>query len=185
MSERLRQQGRPDWEVAALTRLGHSGERGLHAVGFVSQRNAPIRFGRQPTGAKWTLWGMLFGPPLIVLNAARAELMRQGRDAWTLSAIAHEVKHYEQGFWVALSVYGELEAWQLQIQVLRDLGAPPRHAAYLAIEQLPLTHDPAVLHEAARLMREASPGYRSDLLPLNPLPYTLRSAWQRWWGGKG
>lgn len=182
---RLRAQDRPDWEMDALTRLRRSGALGRRAVAFVSQRRAPIRFAPQATGARWTLWGMLFGPPHIVLNAARSELMRRGRDAWTLSAVAHEVKHYEQGFWVALSVYGELEAWQLQMRVLRDLGEPPSHPALLAIEQLPLTHEPAVLREASRLMREAAPGYRSDLLPLNPLSYMLRQFWQRLWGGKG
>lgn len=185
MSERLRQQGRADWEVSELTRLGHSGALGRHAADYIAARNARIRFRRQSTGAHWTLPGMLLNRPDIVLNAARADLMRQGRDAWTLSAITHEVKHYEQGFWVALSVYGELEAWQLQLQVLRDLGQVPRNQALLAIERLPLTHDPAVLRQAAQLMRQASPGYRSHLLPLNPLPYTLGQWWARLWGGRG
>ncbi len=29
-----------------------------------------------------------------------------------LALIVHEAKHLEQGPWLALSVYGELEAWQ-------------------------------------------------------------------------
>jgi len=72
---------------------------------------------------------------------------------------------------VALSVYGELEAWQLQMRLLRDLGSPPKNQALKAIEKLKLSHDPKVLREAARLMKEYSPEYRVDLLPLNPITY--------------
>jgi hypothetical protein len=106
---------------------------------------------------------------VIAINSKQAKAVEDGKDAWSISLIAHEAKHYEQGLFVALSVYGELEAWQLQMRVLRDLKAPPTHPALLAIEKLQLSHDPKVLREAARLMKEASPGYRIDLLPLNPI----------------
>jgi hypothetical protein len=112
---------------------------------------------------------MLIGPPEIVVNAKQAKGTKAGKDPWALSVIAHEAKHYQQGLFKALSVYGELEAWQLQMRVLRDLGAPPKHGALLAIEKLKLSHDPKVLREAVRLMKQFSPGYRIDMLPLNPI----------------
>ncbi len=167
----LKSQQRQEWEFNVLTKLQKSGELGKRAVDFISGRKAKLSFGPQFTGAKWTLKGMLIGPPEIVINSAQAKTMKEGKDAWSISLIAHETRHYEQGLIVALSVYGELEAWQLQMRVLRDLGDPPTHHALLAIEKLKLSHDPQVLREAARLMKEFAPGYRIDLLPLNPVTY--------------
>jgi hypothetical protein len=118
---------------------------------------------------------MLVGPPEIVINSEQTKSTKEGKDAWSISLVAHEAKHYQQGLLVALSVYGELEAWQLQMRVLRDLGAPPKHHALLAIEKLKLSHDPEVLREAVRLMKEFAPGYQIDLLPLNPI-ISFRSA---------
>lgn len=51
----------------------------------------------------------------------------------------------------------ELEAWQLQMKVLRDLGVPPTNLELLAIERLKLSHDPKVLQEAVRLMKQRDP----------------------------
>lgn len=165
----FKKQGRAKWEVGALDKLKRSGRLGAHAVDYVSDRNVQLTFAPQTTGAKWTLPGMLVGPKVIAINSKQAKGVEDGSDAWSISLIAHEAKHYEQGLFLALSVYGELEAWQLQMRVLRDLKAPPTHPALLALEKLKLSHDPKVLREAARLMQEASPGYRIDLLPLNPI----------------
>lgn len=169
--DRLKNQKREDWEAPVLSRLQKSGELGKRAVDFVAKRNVKLSFGPQYTGAKWTLKGMVIGPPEIVINSNQSKGIQEGKDAWSISLIAHEAKHYEQGLLVALSVYGELEAWQLQMRVLRDLGAPPTHKALLAIEKLKLSHDPQVLREAIRLMKEFAPGYRIDQLPLNPVTY--------------
>ncbi len=166
---RFKPRRRESWELGILSRLRKSGSAGKQAVDFLTKRNGKISFGRQTTGAKWTLKGMLLGPPEIVINAAQVEGTKKGKDTWALSGIAHEAKHYQQGLFVALSVYGELEAWQLQLRVLRDLRAPPKHPSLKAIEKLRLGHDPNMLREAARLMKEFSPGYRIDLLPLNPI----------------
>ena len=169
--DRLKSQKRQDWEIPVLSRLQKSGDLGKKAVDFVSKRNVKLSFGPQYTGAKWTIKGMVVGPPEIVINSNQSKVIKEGKDVWSISLIAHEAKHYEQGLIVALSVYGELEAWQLQMRVLRDLGDPPKHPALLAIEKLKLSHDPQVLREAVRLMKEFAPGYRIDLLPLNPITY--------------
>jgi hypothetical protein len=162
-------QKREAWELAALAKLKKGGRVGARAVKYVAANKVKLGFAKQTTGAKWTVQGMLVGPQVIELNTAQALGVRSGKDAWTISLIAHEAKHYEQGLTTALSVYGELEAWQLQMKVLRELGAPPTHPSLLAIEKLKLSHDEAVLKEAARLMKEYHSGYRIDLLPLNPV----------------
>lgn len=167
----LKSQNRKSWEIDILSRLSKSGSLGRQAVEYVSSRNVKLSFGQQSTGAKWTLKGMLIGPPEIVINAGQVEGTKKGKDTWALSGIAHEVKHYQQGLLVALSVYGELEAWQLQLHVLRDLGAPPTHPVLKSIAKLKLSHDPKILREAVRLMKEFSPSYRIDLLPLNPITH--------------
>jgi hypothetical protein len=169
--DRFKTVPRQAWELNVLSRLKKSGDIGRKAVDFIDGRNVKLSFAAQPTGAKWTVKGMLVGPPEIVISDKQTKSTKEGKDAWSISLIAHEAKHYQQGLLVALSVYGELEAWQLQMRVLRDLGAPPKHAALLAIEKLKLSHDPQVLREAARRMVEFAPGYRIDLLPLNPINY--------------
>jgi hypothetical protein len=62
------------------------------------------------------------------------------------------------------------------MKVLRDLGVPPKNKELLAIEKLKWSHDPKVLREAARLMKQYDPNYRIDLLPLNPLSFGIRSS---------
>jgi hypothetical protein len=162
-------QKREDWEIEALSRLKKGGRVGARAVKYVAKHKVKLGFAKQATGAKWTVQGMLIGPRVIELSSKQAPGVRSVKDAWTISLIAHEAKHYEQGLTTALSVYGELEAWQLQMKVLRELKAPPTHPALLAIEKLKLSHKVAVLKEAARLMKKYDPAYRIDLLPLNPV----------------
>jgi len=98
-------------------------------------------------------------------------------DPHLLALMVHEVRHLQQGFFTALSVYGELEAWQLGFRVYQNLtghlplgqGYNP-HAAVLEIMSLPLNWDRQVLRRAQILMQVyAGKGYRSDLLPLYPL----------------
>ena len=163
-----RAQSRKAWELSALTKLKTSGKIGARAVQYIADNKVKLAFAKQTTGAKWTLQGMTIGPPIIEINSKQAQAVLSGADAWSISLIAHEAKHYEQGLLKALSVYGELEAWQLQMKVLRELGAPPTHAALLAIEKLKLSHDEKTLKQAARLMKKYDPGYQIDLLPLNP-----------------
>ncbi len=165
-------QKREAWELEALAKLKKGGRVGARAVKFVAANKVKLGFAKQTTGAKWTVQGMLIGPRVIELSSKQAPGVRSGKDAWTISLIAHEAKHYEQGLTTALSVYGELEAWQLQMKVLRELGAPPTHPALLAIEKLKLSHDQVALKEAARLMKQYDPAYRIDLLPLNPVGLT-------------
>lgn len=167
--QRAKTQNRQDWELNVLSKLSASGALGKRAASYVADNNVRLSFAAQPTGARWTLMGMILGPKEIQINPNTEAGTRTAKDTWSISLIAHEAKHYEQGLFTALSVYGELEAWQLQMKVLRGLGAPPTHKNLLAIEKLKWSHDPKVLKEAARLMKELDPNYRIELLPLNPI----------------
>jgi hypothetical protein len=117
----------------------------------------------QPTGARWTAFGR------IELHPAQMD-----NEAYALSLIVHEVRHLKQGIFGALSVRGELEAWQEQFAFLKaqtgKYSASARHEAI--IEQLMnLSLDSrADLIRARALIREyAGTKYRINWLPLHPI----------------
>jgi len=84
--------------------------------------------------------------------------------------IIHETRHLQQGLITALSVYGELDAWQLEFGIYYRVKGKYPHSAIAELMTLPLGYDRAVLKKAAQLMQAyAGKGYRVDLLPLLPL----------------
>lgn len=146
-----------------LTRLEETGPEGRAARDFLRARRVKVGLRPQPTGARWTLFGHIELHPSQVDN-----------EAYALSLIVHEVRHLKQGLLGALSVRGELEAWQEQFAFLKShtgqYTASPRHNAI--IEQLmSLSLDSrADLIRARELIREyAGPKYRIHWLPLFPL----------------
>ncbi len=146
-----------------LDRLEGTGPEGRAARDFLRARRVKVGLRPQPTGARWTLFGHIELHPNQVDN-----------EAYALSLIVHEVRHLKQGFFGALSVRGELEAWQEQFAFLKSqtgqYAASPRLNAI--IEQLmTLSLDSrADLIRARALIREyAGPNYRINWLPLYPL----------------
>ncbi len=106
-----------------------------------------------------------------------------------MSLVVHEVRHLQQGWLTALSVYGELDAWQHQFKFLESVNgpyreAPDRSAAIARLMVLPLSWDRSVLRTARQLMRSyAGKGYRIDLLPLYPLHHELAYWFLGWRAG--
>jgi hypothetical protein len=94
-------------------------------------------------------------------------------EAYALSLIVHEVRHLKQGILGALSVRGELEAWQEQFAFLkaqRHYSSLPRHNAIIEELMILSLDSCADLQRARELMREyAGPKYRINWLPLFPL----------------
>ncbi|HNQ93466.1 MAG TPA: hypothetical protein PKH47_02195, partial [Anaerolineales bacterium] len=73
------------------------------------------------------------------------------------------------------SVYGELEAWQLQFRLYHQKTDAKMHPVIEKLLSLPLSWDRAVLKQAQVLMQDfAGKGYRADLLPLYPLGKEIR-----------
>jgi hypothetical protein len=146
-----------------LKRLEATGPEGRAARDFLRARGIRVTLRPQPTGARWTIFGHIELHPNQVDN-----------EAYALSLIVHEVRHLKQGFFGALSVRGELEAWQEQFAYLKSqtgqYTASPRHNA--VIEQLmTLSLDSRTdLIRARELIREyAGSKYRIHWLPLFPL----------------
>jgi hypothetical protein len=148
--------------------LMNSGQDASTTLNYLKEHKVKVGFHSQDSsGGGWTL--------------LRNITLTPGTDPAThynISLIVHEVFHLQQSLLTRLSVYGELLAWQYQGQAYRQafgkgIGDPG--------EAYPRTQDkwdelaklsPASredLATAQQVMKEISPDYRSDCLPLYPL----------------
>jgi len=83
----------------------------------------------------------------------------------------------QQGLFTALSVYGELDAWQLEWGIYHRIHGKYPKPVIEKLMTLPLGWDRDVLRRAVELMQDfETKAYRADLLPLYPLGKELR-----WW----
>jgi len=159
------------WRENLLVALADLGEAGKDAADYLRAHKTYIGFWkvRKNVGAFWT--------PLrtVHMNTVYYSYKTELVDIGLLTLLIHEVKHLQQGLILALSVYGELEAWQLQFRLYHQLTEKPMHPAIAELLSLPLGYDRAVLRRAVVLMQiYAGNGYRADLLPLYPLGREIR-----------
>jgi hypothetical protein len=154
------------WKEKLFEAVAGLGEEGCAAVEFLKARRVKIGFKkvRPNIGAFWTSFGN------IRLNSHYYSYETALDDLRIRTLIVHEARHLQQGLVTALSVYGELDAWQLEFGVYHRVKGRYPHPAIAELMQLPLMGDRAVLKKAAGLMQDyAGKGYRVDLLPLYPL----------------
>jgi len=159
------------WKEELLEALMCLGESGHVAAEFLRTHKTVVGFWkvRKNVGAFWTVLGT------IHFNSIYYSRNTDMNDVGMLTLLIHEVKHLQQGFILALSVYGELEAWQLQFRLYHQLTGKPMHPTIAEFMSLPLEYDRAVLRKAVTLMQAyAGKGYRADLLPLYPLWREIR-----------
>ena len=155
-----------NWQENLLEALVRLGADGHAAAEFLRAHKTYIGFWRvrKNVGAFWT------GLRTIHFNSVYYSRNTSVNDAGMLTLLIHEVKHLQQGVFLALSVYGELEAWQLQFRLYYQLTNAPVHSAIAELLTLPLKYDRAVMRKAVTLMQAyAGKGYRADLLPFYPL----------------
>src|SRR5512138_1830763 len=154
------------WTENLLEGVAALGEEGRAAVEFVRARRIKIGFrrARAAVGAFWTPFGN------IRLNSLYYTYETPLDDLRVRTLVIHEARHIQQGILTALSVYGELDAWQLEFGIYYRLRGEYPHPAVAQLLSLPLGYDRAVLQRARQLMQAyAGKGYRIDLLPLFPL----------------
>ena len=159
------------WKEELLDALIRLGEPGYVTAEFLRVHKTYIGFWkvRKNVGAFWTMFRT------IHFNSAHYSYQTNIADVGMLTLLIHEVKHLQQGFILALSVYGELEAWQLQFRLYHQLTSKPMHPAIAELMSLPLGYDRTILKKAVTLMQAyAGKGYRVDLLPLYPLWREIR-----------
>ena len=152
------------WTDQVLDHLNTAGQEGAAAASFIKNRKIKIGFRKQKsTGAMWFLNGNIY------LNANNYSLSTPPTQAFMLSLVAHEALHLKQGIVTALSVYGELEAWQLGFRIYQTLGGKIVSSALNELMGLQVRYDRDMLKKVRFLMQEyAGKGYRIDLLPLFP-----------------
>jgi len=152
------------WVNLVLDNLDASSHEGASAVDFIRSRNVKIRFRKQKaTGAMWSLNGNIY------LNSNSFSLSTTATNAFMLSLVAHEALHLKQGVITALSVFGELEAWQLGFRIYQNLGGRIFGSALNELMGLSISFDRDMLKKVRFLMQaHAGKGYRIDLLPLFP-----------------
>ncbi|HKY54632.1 MAG TPA: hypothetical protein VJM08_10015 [Anaerolineales bacterium] len=159
------------WVSKLLDSVAEVGEEGKAAVDFIRARRTQIgiKRARANVGAFWTPFGN------IRLNSHYYSYDTPFDDVRIKTLIIHEARHLQQGPIVALSVYGELDAWQLEFRVYHRLKGKYPNSAIAELMTLPLEYDRAVLKNAVNLMQAyAGKGYRIDLLPLYPLGREIR-----------
>ncbi len=100
------------WTGGLVASLERFGPEAAAALRYIRQHGTRLSVHDQPTGARWTV------DRRIEIHPRFAELAPD--DPYAVSLIIHEVRHLQQGILTALSVYGELEAWQLQFGFLRS-----------------------------------------------------------------
>lgn len=154
------------WLGNLMDAVSGVGEEGRAAVDFLHARGTKVGFKlvRPNVGAFWTVFGN------IRLNSHYYSYETPLDDLRIKTLIIHEVRHLQQGFFTALSVYGELDAWQLEFGIYHRVKGRYPHPAIAELMTLPLEYNRDVLKKAAKLMQDyAGKGYRIDLLPLYPL----------------
>jgi hypothetical protein len=159
------------WAENLLKAVDELGEEGRAAVEFVRNHKTKIGFKRvrSSVGAYWTPRGN------INLNSRYYTYQTPLDDLRIKTLIIHEARHLQQGIMTALSVYGELDAWQLEFGIYHRMRGEYPHPIIAEIMALPLGYDRAVLKKAAQLMQAyAGKGYRVDLLPLYPLSKEIK-----------
>lgn len=147
------------------------GEEGRAAVDFLQSRRTRVGFqkARKNVGAFWTLFGN------IRLNSQYYNYQTTFDNVRIKTLIVHEARHLQQGIFTALSVYGELDAWQLEFGIYRRIKGGYPHPAIAELMALPLSYDREVLRKAVKLMQAyAGKGYHADWLPLFPWGREIR-----------
>lgn len=159
------------WLAKIFSQMQQSGPEGKSAVDYLRSKGTKLGFkSTNPNvGAFWTVWKNIY------LNSHHYSYEKSVDNPRVVTLLIHETKHLQQGLLTALSVYGELEAWQLEWKIYhRMIGRYPRKAIE-DLMALPLSWDREVLKKAVELMQAYSgKGYRIDLLPLYPIGKEIR-----------
>jgi RHS repeat-associated protein len=119
-----------NWEQKILKKLyDRGGSSAQHGIQYILENNIHIKVksGWQSGFGSRGAW--YEGNNLIVLNrdlknpdGSPVYSLNTMPDEWGLANIIHEAKHIEQGPELAFSKLGEMEAWQIEIDVAENLG---------------------------------------------------------------
>jgi len=160
----------PEWLEQYFQKVTESSEEGAEAVRFVREKRIRVglRRARKSVGAFWALGKSFY------LNKAHytMETALENPRAWTL--FVHEVRHLQQGFLTAMSIYGELDAWQYEFRLYKKLTGKLPKPELEELLALPLNFDRTTLRKAQQLMTKfAGVWYGAWILPLYPIHHEI------------
>lgn len=171
----------PEWNWTELTQdvyenlfqaLSGVDDINTDVVNYIRDKKIRIGFHQQyKAGGGWTLLkNITLSPGDDPLNP------------YVLSLIVHEIFHIKESIWMRLSMQGELRAWQYQRKCYRELTGKDigdigqAYSGKKEYWDAMATLDPNSredLLKAIQLTRKVSPDYRSECLPLFPLPQEI------------
>lgn len=157
---------RSEWLEKYFEKVAASSEEGAEAVRFVRANRIRVgmRRARKSVGAFWTLTRRFY---LNSIHYTMESALENPR-AWTL--FVHEVRHLQQGMLTAISVYGELDAWQYEFRLFKKLTGKTLKPELEEMLNMPLNFDRNNLQRARQLMTKfAGFWYLAWILPLYPI----------------
>jgi hypothetical protein len=163
-----------------LRNLASAGDEGYHAAQYLYAQNVDFDnlTSQNGTGAAWQLGNKISFPDNKSLPAPN--------DPLALGLIAHEAMHLEQTPLVALTAYGELQAWQVGMRVtmlLNPQSGNPLGSVGDQINKLPLNHNPINLAYAVYLMnyQQNKPNVFGPAYPNGPLLFFTINPYAMFW----
>jgi hypothetical protein len=125
------------WKKTILSKLAEKGDLGKESAEYIRTNNVRMHFKKysKSTGARWFLFRQ------ISLNKLYYSPEGDVNNPRILSLLVHEVHHLKQGVFTALSVYGELDAWQVEFRFYKEIHPVKLPPALEEILRLPLNFD--------------------------------------------
>lgn len=154
------------WLNLLFENLEKYGPEGNVTATYLKTQRTKIKFNptKPSIGAWWTV------NRTINLNSRYYSYDNSLDNTRIYTLLIHEARHLQQGFFTALSVYGELDAWQLEWRIYYRKHECYPNPAIEELMSLPLSWNRNVLRRSIQLMQNyATKGYRADLLPLYPI----------------
>ncbi len=161
-----------EWLEKYLDKVAQSSEEGREAVEFVrlNRIKVAIKKARKSVGAFWTPGRKFY---LNAHHYTKESTLRDNPRAITI--FVHEVRHLQQGTVTAISVYGELDAWQYEFRLLKKMTGRDLHPLLEELLGLPLNFDRNNLHHARKLMHKfAGFWYGAWILPMYPITQEIK-----------
>jgi len=155
-----------EWLEKYFEKVAESSEEGRRAVDFVKENNirVGVKRARKSVGAFWQFGQRFF---LNSIHYTMESALENPR-AWTL--FVHEVRHLQQGMINAISIHGELDAWQVEFRLYKKITGLKLKPQLEEMLLLPLNNDRNNLKRARQLMTKfAGFWYGAWILPLYPI----------------
>jgi hypothetical protein len=151
---KIRRNAHNSWVRKVLDAMRTSGGVGEEKAKYIKEQG--IAFIPKYKGANNAHWGSKWGwCGLKMDNTIHYPISwekKPDNDPWVLSSFVHETVHLEQGVRTALSVYGELQAWQVGFQYYLSLSKTGVSRKVKELLNLPLSHEREILTQAKNLI---------------------------------